>query len=133
MFRIDAGRYHALVGQGLGRAYQTVAGHDDAVVGGDEVLLGAVDDRPHAFLQRGVLDGDAFDAAVVAAGLLRGAVHEVVVILVRHRDEVGARDGGRMDALARLHRVAFGRGERPRDVIVEAPRPAILVVDRDPE
>ena len=65
----------------LGGAHQAVARHDDAVVGGDEVLLGAVLDRPHALLQRGVLHGDALDAAEGELRLLRGAIDQRVAIL----------------------------------------------------
>src|SRR5688572_32192352 len=46
---------------------QEPARHDDAVVGRAEVLLRAILYRPHALLQRGVLHGDALDAAVVDA------------------------------------------------------------------
>src|ERR1043166_4866698 len=61
--RIDAGRDHVFFHQRLDRAQQPMARHDDAVVGRDEVLFGTVDHRPHALLQRGVLHGDALDAA----------------------------------------------------------------------
>src|SRR5262249_7451834 len=61
--RIDAGRRDAFLRQGLRRAHQAVARHDDPVVGGNEVLLGAVADRSHALLQRGVLHREAGDAA----------------------------------------------------------------------
>ena len=61
MRRIDAGRRDAPLRQRLGGPHQAVARHDDSVVGGDQVLLGAVADRPHALLQRGILDGEAGD------------------------------------------------------------------------
>src|SRR5260221_9682872 len=38
--RIDAGRRDAFLRQGLRRAHQAVARHDNPVVGGNEVLLG---------------------------------------------------------------------------------------------
>src|SRR5688500_7827927 len=38
-----------------------------------------------------------------------------------------------MDALAVLHRLPFLVGQRTDRMVVEAPGPAILVVDRDPE
>src|SRR5215831_3897823 len=83
--RIDAGRRDAFLRQRLGRAHQAMARHDDPVVGGDEVLLGAVADRSHALLQRGVLDREAGDAAKRLAGLLRRAVDQIVVVLVGER------------------------------------------------
>src|SRR5262249_57969737 len=82
---IDAGRRDAFLHQRLGRAHQAVARHDDPVVGGNEVLFGAVADRSHALLQRGVLDGEAGNAAEGLAGLLRRAVDQIVVVLVGER------------------------------------------------
>src|SRR5712691_9056682 len=70
---LDAGRRDALLNQRLGGAYQPVARHDDSVVGRHEVLLGPVDDRPHALLQRGVLHGEALHPAEGSARLLPGA------------------------------------------------------------
>src|SRR5215468_5564786 len=83
--RIDARRRDALLDQRLGRPHQAVACHDDAVVGGDEVLLGAVADRTHALLQRGVLHCEAGNATEGLASLLRGAVDQIVVVLVGER------------------------------------------------
>jgi len=48
---IDARRRRAIVQESLGRAQQTPARHDDALVRGDEIFARAVDDRTHAFLQ----------------------------------------------------------------------------------
>src|SRR6266545_7096942 len=109
-----------------------MARRDDAVIGGDEVLLGAIDDWPHAFLQRSILHGDACDAAISLAALLRRAVHQVVVVLVGERP-IGAGLTGRMDAFALLHRLALGAREIARRMIVVAPSPAVVVVDRNPE
>ena len=69
------------------RLQQPMPRHDDGVVGGDEVFLRAVLDRPHAFLHRGVLHGDAAHAAIGLAALLRRAIHHVVVVLVDDRPE----------------------------------------------
>ena len=104
MRRIDAGRDRALLHQRLCRLEQAMPRHDDAVVGGDQVLLGAIDDRPHAFLQRCVLHRNAFDAAVRVAALLRRAVDQIVVILVGERPE---RAGHvlHVNALAIFHRL----------------------------
>src|SRR5829696_4323513 len=52
---IAARRERALGGEILRRLHESMARHDDAVVGGHQVFLGAVLKRPHAFLQRGVL------------------------------------------------------------------------------
>ena len=71
-------------------------------------------------------------AAEGAAFLLRLAVHQIVVGLVGGRD-VGARHIGDVDALAGLHRLALLVGERARHLVVEAPGPAVVVVDRHPE
>src|ERR1700682_1803023 len=79
MLDVDAGRRHALVEERLGGAHQAVPRHDDAVVGRDQVLLGAVADRAHALLQRSVLHGEASDAAIGPAGFLRRAVDQIIV------------------------------------------------------
>src|SRR5436305_1728672 len=49
---INARRRCALFLLSLDRLEHAMARHDDAVVGRDQVLLGAIDDRPHALLQR---------------------------------------------------------------------------------
>src|SRR5690349_15064635 len=61
--RVAAGREGALRDELLRGLHQAMARHDDAVVGGDEVLLRAVLDRAHALLQGGILHADALDAA----------------------------------------------------------------------
>ena len=76
---------HAVLGERLDGAEQPLARQDDAAVGRDERLFGAIDDRSHALLQRRVLHREPFDAAVGPARLLRGAIHQVVVVLVRER------------------------------------------------
>src|SRR5580700_4838618 len=86
---VDAGRRHAFVEQRFGGAHQAVSRHDDAVVGRDQVFFGAVADRAHAFLQRGVLHGEAGDAAIGPPGLLCGAVDQIIVVLVGERPERG--------------------------------------------
>ena len=96
-----------------GGLQQPVARHDDPVVGRDQVFLGAIDDRPHAFLQGGVLHGDAFDTGIGDAFALRLAVHQIVVVLVGARTVV-ARHVGDMDALAVLHRLPLLAGQSAR-------------------
>src|SRR5260221_10541709 len=130
--RIDAGGPFALVHKRLDGAQQAVARHDDPVIGRHQVLLGAVDDRTHAFLNRGVLHAEALNAAVASAGLLGGAIDQVVIVLVGQRPErIGSTFD--MDTFAVPHRGHFGVGEIADRVVVEAPGPAILVVDRYPE
>ena len=113
------------------RLEQAVPRHDDGVVGGDEVLLGAVLDRPHAFLHRGVLHGDAVHAAIGLAALLRRAVHHVVVVLVDDRPERAGNER-HMDAAALAHHVELHVRQRPRRMVGEGPGEAVLVVDRHP-
>ena len=61
---------------------------------------------PMLSCKRRILDREAFDAAVGPAGLLRGAVHQVVVVLVGERP-VGAGHVFAVHALAGLHRRAL--------------------------
>src|SRR5437868_14665094 len=131
MLERHTGRHRALLGERLDRAQQLLPRHDDAAVGRDERLFRAVDDRSHAFLDRRILHGEALDAAVAASRLLRGAIHQVVVVLVGDRPVVRIHLG--VDALAVAHRRQLRLRQRARRVIVEAPRPAVLVVNRDPE
>ena len=129
---IDARRRDAFLRQRLGRPHQSMPRHDDAVVGGDQVLLGAVADRTHALLQRGVLDGETGHAAEGPAGFLRRAIDQIVVVLVGERP-IGPGDVLAVHAGAVAHGVDLAAGERPHRMEVVAPGPAILVVDRDPE
>src|SRR5262249_55496853 len=101
--RVDAGRRHILVRQVPDRTQEAVPGHDDAIVRGDEILLRAIDDGTHAFLQGCILHADTGDAAVGAAGLLRCAVDEVIVVLVGKRSERAGHVFD-VDALAVAHR-----------------------------
>src|SRR5580700_6386026 len=123
---VDSGRRHAFVEERLGGAHQAVPRHDDAVVGRDQVFLGAVADRAHAFLQRGILHGEAGDAAIGAAGFLRGAVDQIIVVLVGKRPERGIDFA--MHAGAILHGIDLGLAQRPHRMEVVGPGPAILVV-----
>src|SRR5688572_18625231 len=73
--------------QGTQRGQQALAHGDDGAVGADEVLEGAVEDRPAlVFLHRPVLRGDRPDAGV-RRRTLGEAVNHVVVATVLHRFE----------------------------------------------
>src|SRR5882762_9561571 len=79
---------HALAfARRLGRPKQAASRPDDSLVGHAQMLPGAVLDRSHRFLQRGILHRDALDSAVGAAALLRAAVDQIVVRLVCERNE----------------------------------------------
>src|SRR5262249_15877876 len=113
------------------RLAQADTRHDHAVVGRDQVLLAAVLNRTHALLDRRVLHGDAGDAAIGLVGLLRGAIDQVVVVLVHHRPQTpGYKCDG--DAAPIAHGIEPGRGERPRGRVGEAPGHAVLVTARPP-
>src|SRR3981081_201083 len=130
--RIDAGGHDAFFGERLGRPHEAVARHDDAVVGGGEIFFGAVADRSHALLQRGVLDRKAGNSAEGLAGLLGGAIDQIVVVLVGERP-IGPGHVLAVHARAAAHGLDLARAERANGMKVVAPGPAILVVDRDPE
>src|SRR6266508_1076434 len=132
MCGIDPGRRDPFLHPCLGRAHQAVARHDDAVVGGDQVLLGAVADRSHALLQRGVLDRKAGDAAEGPAGFLRRTIDQIVVVLVGERP-VAAGHVLAVHARAIAHGIDLAPRERAYGVKVVAPRPAVLDAMRDPE
>src|ERR1700761_837611 len=133
VFDVDPGGSLALVAQGFHGPPQLAPGHDDAAVGGDQLLLGPVHDRAHALLQRRVLHGDALDPGVGVAALLGRAVHQVVVVLVGQGPVAAAGLVLVVHAVALQHRLPLGLGEGPGRVVVEAVHPAVLVVDRDPE
>ena len=60
------------------------------------------------------------------------AVHQVVVVLVGKR-AIGAGHVLDVNPLAVTHRGDLVIGERARRVVVEAPRPAVVVVNRNPQ
>src|SRR5690349_4249150 len=106
--------------------------HDDPVVRRDEIFFCAIDDRPHALLQGRVLHRNTRNTAVGAAGLLRFAVDEIIIVLVGHWPE-GPRHVSDVDALAVAHGRDFAHGQRAHGVIIEAPGPAVFIIDGDPE
>jgi hypothetical protein len=63
---------------------------------------------------------------------LGNAVDEVVIVLVGER-LVGSRNAFHVNALAVFHGSPLRRRERPGHLVIEAPRPAVLVVDGYPE
>src|SRR6266481_1405981 len=132
MRRVDAGRRDAFLHQRPGRTHQAVPRHDDAVVGGDEIFLGAVADRSHALLQRGILDRKAGNTAECLARFLSRAINQIVIVLIRERS-IGAGDIFAMHACPLAHGVDFSARERADGVKVVAPGPAILVINWSPE
>src|SRR6201995_3597420 len=133
VFDVHPGRPLTLVAQGFHGPPQLAPGHDDAAVGGDQLLLGPVHDRAPALLQRRVLHGDALDPGVGVAALLGRAVHQVVVVLVGQGPVAAAGLVLVVDAVTLQHRLPFGLGEGPGRLVVEAVDPAVLGVDREPE
>src|SRR5436190_21751475 len=132
MSDVDAGPGHVLVHQILDGPQQPMPRHDDTVVRRDEILLGAIDNRTHAFLHRRVLHADACDAAERLAGFLRRAVDQIIVVLVGYRPE-GAGHVFDVNTLTVSHRLDLIGCQRARGEVVEAPGPAILVIDRNPK
>jgi len=94
--------------------------HDDAVVGRDQVFFGAILDRAGAFLDRGVLHGDAFDAGIGFVVLLRQAIDHVIVVFVDHRAERAGNEID-VDAAAVVHDFQLVRRQRPRRMMRKAP------------
>src|SRR6185312_17147522 len=92
------------------RLHHQFAEMHDAEIGRPKMLAGAVGDRTLAVLHRGVLLGDALDAAI-APGLLQLAVDQVVVALVAqwHVILVDLRD----HAVALVVGIALGLRQRP--------------------
>src|SRR5207245_5493792 len=82
---VDAAR-RAAVAHGLHGLEQEPARLDHRLVGRPQMLARAIDDRPHALLDRAVLHVDALDPRE-ALGLLHLAVEHVVVALVANRAE----------------------------------------------
>ena len=113
------------------RAGEFAAGHCDAGVGQAQIFHGAVLDRAHAFLQGRVLHGDAFHAAIGAACLLAFTIHQVVVAPIGSGNE-SAGHIGYMNAFACNHRGALIGSQIAVGVVIDAPRPAIMIVNRDP-
>src|SRR5205085_10535459 len=99
-----------------------------AVVGGNEVLARAVLDRAHAFLHGRVLVADAVHAREALARLLRAAVDQIVVALVRDWHE-RARNKRHVDAAAGWRRAVLQLRELAPRMVVDAENPAALVVD----
>ncbi len=132
MGHVHARRRGVLLDELPSRPQQPVARHDDTVIGGDQVLLRAIDDRAHAFLQRTVLDRDSLDPAVGVAAPLRLAIHQIIVVLVGE-GAIGAWHVAAMHALAIVHGSALGVGDAARGMIIVTPGPAVLVVDGYPE
>src|SRR5260370_37212312 len=132
MGRLHAPRRRGSLDQGLGGLHETVARHDDPVIGGDQILLASIDDRSHELLDRGVLHGETGDAAIGNAGLLGGAVDQIIVVLVGAGPE-GARLVDHVASRPVAHGGDFFLAQRAHGMVVPVPYPAVLVVDRNPE
>src|SRR5258706_4504735 len=87
---------------GLCRRQELAPGHDDAVVGRDRMLPRSILDRPHAFLDGGVLLPYADHAAEAAPFLLRLAVDQIIVVAVTPRQGMD-RAGFDSEDHARMH------------------------------
>src|SRR5262249_46641665 len=129
---VDAGRRHAFIDESLRGDHQADAGHDDAVIGRYQPLLSAIDNRTHALLNSSILHGKTLNAAERSAGLLRSAIHQVVVIFVS-KWPIAAGLVFDVDSLAGPHRLHLLATQWTRRVILVAPRPAVFVVNRNPE
>src|SRR5579862_1913810 len=113
---------------------QQAAHYGDGAIRGAEVLLRAIGDRTHAFLQGDVLRVDAFDAGE-ARRLLRGAIDEIVI------REIGleAEGPGNVVVLAatieRLGLLDITGIERAIGIVAVGPviDERRLVIDRDPD
>src|SRR5690349_12039870 len=95
------------------------------------MFFGAVLDGPHAFLDRSVLHCDPVDPGRRVPVALRFAIEQVIVRLVGERNE-SAWHVFDVNALAVLHCRDFRFRQRALGMIVDAPGPAIFIVDRHP-
>src|SRR5262249_16761694 len=77
-------------------------------------------------LERSVLRSETKHAAIGAQILLRGTVHEVIIVLVGNRAECAGLVGT-VNALAFLHVAPLVRGQRLVGVEIDAPGPAIII------
>src|SRR4029453_17468223 len=105
--------------------------HDDRAVGRFQVLLGPIDDRPHALLPPPVLGVDTINTRE-SLSLLDLAIDQPVVPFVAERAERGLVHVIRAIAAAPLQTVFFGQGLVPK-AIHPVPDHAILVIHRHPE
>jgi FtsX-like permease family len=127
----DGGRLLAL-GQALGRRDQEVPHPADGLVGGAELLLGAVVDRAHRLGHHQVLADEVRDAAECGVPLHVPVDQVVVLGGVPARDDpvVVGGDRGRERGDREEVRAAEPPGVRPL-LRREEVAPAVLVVDRD--
>src|SRR5712691_11289684 len=128
--RIESG-YALAFARRLGRPKQAASRPDDSLVGHAQMLPGAVLDRAHRLLQRRILHRNALHAAIGSTVPLHRAVEQVVVRLVGERNE-SAGSVLHVNPRAVFHGLHFGRAQRPTRVVIDAPCPAVLVVDRHP-
>src|SRR5262249_50151009 len=113
------------------RIVEKTARHYDSAVSRQKLLVLVILNWSHALLERRVLRGETKHATIGAQILLRRTVHEVIIVLVGNRAE-GAGLIGTMNALAFLHVASLDHGQRLVGVKIDAPGPAIIIVDRYP-
>src|SRR5215472_15769802 len=129
--RVERGRFAAVL-ERHGRLIEGAPRHHDRAIGWKQLFVFMVLDRSHAFLQRSILGGESEHAAIGALVLLRLAIHEVIVVLVRERTECAGLIGA-VDSLALLHVAPLLGRQRLTGVKIDAPGPAIVVVNRHPD
>src|SRR5437667_10338012 len=96
------------------------------------MLLGAVDDRPHALLHRTVLSIDAVDAGKGLVLLDLAVDHPVVALVAEGTELARLLDIVRAVAVAALHPVVVAQ-PLLAETVHPVPHHAVLIVDRDPD
>ena len=132
MLRQQAWKVEIGIGlQSFGRFHQTLTGHDDAVVGRDQIFSRAVLNRAHALLQGGVLHTNAFDSTVVKTRTLCVAIHQVVVGLVLQRHVVLVHQ--HVNTVSFDHGLSLTFAQCTGGVVIKTPRPTTGVIDGHPK
>src|SRR5271165_513532 len=128
---IDPRRVAALL-HGLDCLQQEAPRRDDRAVGRSQMLLRAVDDRPHPFLHSAVLGVDAVDAGIGLVLLDLSVDHPIVALVAERAELARLLDIVGAVAIAAFHAVFVAQ---PLLAIAVHPVPhhAVLVVDRDPD
>ena len=118
-----------MIGEGLA---QQAADLDDGGVAGQQMLLAAIGDRAHGFLNGAILRAQPFHARIGFAARLKLAVDQIFIRLVAN-GVVASRIVLRMDAAeACLAGEVFG-GEGARGMKVDAVEHGVFIIDRRPD